>query len=119
MPDGYFDGLGMPEGALEELQKRMEGPVLVPGMPGYDEARWRGSHYPDLEEPQRIAMCEVVPDVQACLDVARADDLDFAPRSGGHSTVGYGVKRGMVVDLSQLHGGYDHVRQQWRGGRPM
>lgn len=104
MPDGYFDGLGMPEGALEELQKRMEGPLLIPGMAGYDEARWRGSHYPDLEEPQLIAMCEVVPDVRACLDVARTYELDFAPRSGGHSTVGYGVKRGMVVDLSPLHG---------------
>lgn len=104
MPDGYLDGLGLPEGALEELQEGMEGPVLVPGMTGYEEARWRGSHYPDLEEPQIIAMCEVVPDVRRCLDVARKYDLDFAPRSGGHSTVGYGVKRGLVVDLSSLHG---------------
>jgi FAD/FMN-containing dehydrogenase len=103
-PDGFFDQLGMPADALEELQRCMEGPVLVPGVPGYEEARWRGSHYPDLEEPLLIAMCEVVPDVACCLSVAKKYDIDFAPRSGGHSTVGYGVKRGMVVDLSPLHG---------------
>lgn len=104
LPDGYFDAVGLPESAVKELQEGMEGPVLVPGMAGYEEARRRGSHYPDLNEPGIIALCEVVPDIACCLRVARKYDLDFAPRSGGHSTVGFGVPRGLVVDLSPLHG---------------
>jgi FAD/FMN-containing dehydrogenase len=104
LPDGYFGNLGLSPDDLEALQECMEGRVVVPGDPEYEGLRWKGSHYPDLDEPGFIAMCEVVSDVRCCLDFARRHDVEFAPRSGGHSTVGFGVPRGMVVDLSELHG---------------
>ena len=43
-------------------------------------------------------------DVQRCLAFARANDVDVAVRSGGHSYGGYSSGPGLVIDVSRLQG---------------
>ncbi|MFC0431268.1 FAD-binding oxidoreductase [Kutzneria buriramensis] len=77
-------------------------PQLVPGDPGYDEARrvWNG----DIDrKPALIAQVTGPADVAAGLAYARANDLDVTVRGGGHSLAGSAVADGAVmIDLSGL-----------------
>lgn len=104
LPGDALAWVGVPQGALEELQECMEGAVVIPSDPRYEEERAKHSHYPDLARPTVIALCESVRDVRCCLRVAKKYDLEFAPRAGGHSTVGYGVPNGLLVDIGHLDG---------------
>ncbi|MEV6606372.1 FAD-binding oxidoreductase [Kutzneria sp. NPDC051319] len=77
-------------------------PQLVPGDPGYDDARrvWNG----EIDrKPAVIAQVTGPADVAACLAYARSNGLDVTVRGGGHNMGGAAVADDAVmIDLSGL-----------------
>jgi FAD/FMN-containing dehydrogenase len=78
------------------------GELLVPGSPGYEEARRPAIERFDDIEPAAVARCRTDADVAAALAYARAEGLDVAPRSGGHCFAGRSSTEGVVIDLSPM-----------------
>ena len=79
-----------------------KGPQLIPGAPGYGDARrvWNGAYD---RRPALIAQCLDATDAGLAVLYARRSALPLAVRGGGHSLVGYGVcEGGVVIDLRHL-----------------
>ncbi len=94
-------GFSFPASAAALLQEGLAGTVVLSTDPEYLAARQ--GFVPNLQEfPQLIVYCEVIRDVVRCLDFAREFGLWVACRSGGHSTAGYSVNTGMIIDLSRM-----------------
>jgi FAD/FMN-containing dehydrogenase len=91
------------EGArLEAFRAAMRGETLVPGEPGYDQARavWNGMID---RRPALVARCTGVADVLLCVELAREHDLLVSVRGGGHNVAGKAVcDDGLVIDLSRM-----------------
>ena len=80
----------------------LDGNIVYPGDPGYDHDRQDFDNlYPAF--PQLIVYAASVADVAWAIQYAQTQQLAFAVRSGGHSTAGYSVCDGLVLDLSKLH----------------
>ena len=89
--------------ALAALELRIAGRIVVPTSPDYNDARQESN--PAFQAyPEIIVYCACENDVLECIAVARTYDLWVAVRCGGHSTAGYSVNSGMVVDLSDMKG---------------
>ena len=89
-------------GALRELGMSFKGELIRPADPAYDEQRkiWNGSID---RRPALIARCTDAADVIAALRFARATEIPFAVRSGGHSFPGLSVcDAGLVIDLRRM-----------------
>ena len=85
-----------------ELAAAVRGDLIVPGDPGYDEARAVYNGMID-KHPAAIARCRDTADVITCVRFARAHGAEIAVRGGGHSAAGLGVADGaLVIDLSLL-----------------
>ena len=97
-----FERLGIGAAALAELELKLLGRVVLPGDPTYEQARQETN--PAFQAfPQVIVYCEIEHDVELCLLAARAYHLWVCVRAGGHSTAGYSVNSGMVIDVSGLN----------------
>ena len=85
------------------LRATVDGPVLLPGDEGYDEARavWNG----DIDRrPAVIARCTGPDDVAVALRYAQDSGLEVAVRGGGHGYWGAAVPDGgVMIDLSLIH----------------
>jgi FAD/FMN-containing dehydrogenase len=80
----------------------LEGEVLTPVAPTYDDARRIWNAAID-KHPALIAQCASAGDVAAAVSYARAAGMELAVRGGGHSTAGHSVSDGgMMVDLSPM-----------------
>jgi hypothetical protein len=90
-----------PELALR-LDKDVEGRVIAPGDPEYDDAR--AVFYGGLDKrPAAIVRVASDADVVRTIAEARRTGLELAVRSGGHSVVGHSVTEGgIVLDLSAM-----------------
>jgi hypothetical protein len=68
--------------ALAGLRERVRGPVLLPGDPGYDEARsiWNGLID---RRPALIVQCSGAADVVDAVNFAREQGLDLSIKAGG------------------------------------
>jgi FAD/FMN-containing dehydrogenase len=91
------------ETALDALRQRIEGRVIVPSDPGYDEARrvWNG-----LIDRRPVAIVEAgsATDVAPTIRLASELGLPLAIRGGGHNVAGNGtVDEGIVLDLGRLN----------------
>jgi FAD/FMN-containing dehydrogenase len=76
--------------------------LLLPGQPGYDEARHVFNGAFD-RRPAMIGRCASAADVAEAVDLARERGLVVAVRGGGHSVSGLSTcDDGMVIDLSGL-----------------
>jgi FAD/FMN-containing dehydrogenase len=97
-----FRALGVTREELRELEFQLLGRIVLPGMPDYDESRLAGGLCPFVGAPLIIVYCLVPSDVQLCLTWSHAHDWWVTCRSGGHSTAGYSVNTGMVLDVSGI-----------------
>ena len=88
---------------LRELQQAVDGPVLLPGKPGYATARLTYNARYD-KHPLAVVRPRGVEDVRAVVRWARKYDVPVAPRSGGHSYAGYSSGTGVVLDLTRFTG---------------
>ncbi len=83
---------------LTALQQHLSGALIVAGDAGYDAARQLAG--PTFQPfPMAIAKCQSPADVRAALATARRTGWPLTCRSGGHSTAGFSVNDGLVVDL--------------------
>jgi FAD/FMN-containing dehydrogenase len=81
-----------------------EGPLLMPGAPGYDEARSIFNGAID-RRPAMIARCQAATDVAAAIALARTEGLEISVRGGGHGVTGAAVTEGgVMIDLTPLKG---------------
>src|SRR5215471_20506263 len=90
-------------GSIGTLRAAMNGPVIGPADPGYDEARrvWNA----DIDRyPAIIARCGSPAEVAAAVTFAATNGLEITVRAGAHSMSGAAVAdRGFMIDLSQLN----------------
>ena len=76
--------------------------VLIPGDPGYEEARrvWNGAID---RRPAMVAGCRGAGDVTAALRFAHQRGLPVAVRGGGHGVAGTAVcDNGLVIDIAPM-----------------
>ncbi len=85
-----------------ELAAAVRGDLIMPGDPGYDQARAVYNGMID-KYPAAIARCRDTADVIACVRFAREHGAQIAVRGGGHNAAGLGVgDDALVIDLSLL-----------------
>jgi FAD/FMN-containing dehydrogenase len=87
---------------VAQLRRRLNGDVVVPGDPGYDEARkvWNGAVD---KQPAMVVYCAHTGDVIEAVKFARSGNHLVAVRSGGHNVAGLSVcDDGIVIDLSRM-----------------
>jgi FAD/FMN-containing dehydrogenase len=80
----------------------LQGTVLTPTSPGYDDARtiWNGAID---RRPALIARCRTADDVAAAVRHARDHGLEISVRGGGHAASGHAVvDEGLMIDLSRM-----------------
>ena len=90
------------EAVVEKFRGSLRGRLLLTGDDGYEAARkiWNGMID---RRPALIACCAGAADVVRCVDLARANNLLVAVRSGGHNVAGNAVcDGGLVIDLTGM-----------------
>lgn len=88
--------------AWAAFEKRLAGPLVRPGNPGYPAAsRLFDPAFDDIH-PAAVARAQSPADVAACIDFARQQGLPIAARAGGHSYGGYSSTTGLVVDVTAM-----------------
>jgi FAD/FMN-containing dehydrogenase len=80
---------------------RLTGRVVLPGDPGYDEARTNFNLRFDVR-PLVIVFCQTTCDVANAVRWARAHDVPVSVRSGRHSYEGFSLGDGIVIDVAEL-----------------
>jgi FAD/FMN-containing dehydrogenase len=91
-----------PTGIFGELDRTLQGDVVVRGDAGYDRARVLYNPRFDAVMPRAVAFCESLQDVERTVQWARKHKVRIVPRSGGHSYGGYSTTPGVIVDVSRL-----------------
>jgi FAD/FMN-containing dehydrogenase len=87
---------------FEQLAAGVQGSMIRPGEPDYDEARAVYNGMID-RHPAAIVRCTGVDDVVACVRFASEHGMDLAIRGGGHNAGGLGVADdALVIDLSGM-----------------
>ena len=81
---------------------RLDGTLLLPGEPGFDDARTVWNAMVD-RRPRVIVRCASVRDVVGAVRAARELDLEIGVRSGGHGVLGLAVPDGgLMIDLTPM-----------------
>ena len=104
--------------SISQHRADLNGRVIAPGEPGYDEGR-KGFYGGLDRRPAAIVRPADADDVARAIALARETGLELAIRSGGHSIPGHSTtERGIVLDLGDLDGLEIDVegRTAWAGG---
>jgi FAD/FMN-containing dehydrogenase len=89
---------------LQALRDALRGPLLLPGEPGYDEAR-RVLNMSIDRRPALAVQPSGVADVRTAVQFAKQHGLLLAVKCGGHSYSGKSTcDGGMQIDLSRFRG---------------
>jgi FAD/FMN-containing dehydrogenase len=89
---------------LGKLNEEMQGRVVVPGHPGYDDARRLWNSMFD-RRPSAIALCRGASDIVAAVRFARREEIRFTVRAGGHGASGDCLQDGVfAIDLTPMRG---------------
>ncbi len=84
------------------LQKNIEGRIVLPKDPNYDEVRQLWNAMID-RHPAIIVQCTNPEDVRQALSFARANNLEISVRGAGHNIAGNSLcDDGLVIDLSPM-----------------
>jgi FAD/FMN-containing dehydrogenase len=90
------------ESAWRDLAAALEGEVVLPGSPRYDEVRRpQIPRFHDVR-PQAVVLCRTPADVAEAIAFARRSGIEVAVRSGGHDFAGRSSGPGMVLDLTPM-----------------
>ena len=92
---------GIDRKRLIALQDRLDGRIVLPSFPDY-HADSQLSNPLFQSDPQLIVFCRSESDVAQTVIAAREMELGIRMRSGGHSTAGYSVGPGIVIDTSSM-----------------
>ncbi len=87
---------------IETLRQRLDGTVILPGDPVYDEARsiWNGMID---RKPAVIVRCRTEADVVHAIEYARKNQSVVAIRGGGHNIAGHAVcDGGVMINFSAM-----------------
>jgi FAD/FMN-containing dehydrogenase len=96
------DGRQVVEDVVTGLARQLRGEVLLPGDPGYDDAR-QGYNSLHDRRPAVVVRPAGDDDVVRALAFATGTGLEVAVRGGGHSLAGYGATAGgLLLDLSAM-----------------
>jgi FAD/FMN-containing dehydrogenase len=89
---------------LEAFEAGLNGTMILPGSPEYDEARL--VHHAQADRrPALIVRAADAADVALTVSLARESGLALSVRGGGHSVVGFGTNDGgIVLDLGAMKG---------------
>jgi hypothetical protein len=88
--------------AWRDLTAALEGDVVLPGSPRYDEVRRpQIPRFHDVR-PQAVVLCRTPHDVAEAIAFARRSGIGVAARSGGHDFAGRSSGPGMVLDLRPM-----------------
>ncbi len=94
----------VPDASLTEFRTSLRGQLLLPGQPGYDEARRIHNAMID-KHPAMILRCAGVADVMAAVKFARQQGIVVSVRGTGHNVAGISLcDDGLVIDLSAMKG---------------
>lgn len=97
-------GIQIDRSALDDFRVRLRGPSLLPGDPGYDEARSIWNAMID-RRPALIVRCLGVVDVVTCVNLVREQGLTLSIKGGGHNISGLAVcNGGLMLDMSLMRG---------------
>jgi FAD/FMN-containing dehydrogenase len=92
-----------PEIPIPDLRANLNGKVITPDHPGYDDAR-RVFFTGFDRRPAAIVRALDASDVSRVVNLARETGAELAVRSDGHSRAGYGTSEGgIVLDLSEMN----------------
>lgn len=86
-----------------DLAQAMQGALLLPGQPGYEERRrvWNGAID---RHPLAIAQCMSSGDVAAAIRFAAGEHIRMTVRGGGHNVAGTAVRDdSMMLDLGRMN----------------
>jgi FAD binding domain/Berberine and berberine like len=91
------------ETAWRDLRAALEGEVVLPSSPRYDEVRRpQIPRFHDVR-PQAVVLCRTPEDVAEAIAFARRSGIEVAVRSGGHDFAGRSSGPGIVLDLTPMH----------------
>ncbi|HMJ64366.1 MAG TPA: FAD-binding oxidoreductase [Candidatus Binatia bacterium] len=89
--------------AIDRLRAKLQGRLIVPTDPSYENARrvfyWNAA---TERRPLVIVQCAHEEDALRAVEFARRHELEVAARAGGHSHLGWGCSNGLVIDLSGM-----------------
>jgi FAD/FMN-containing dehydrogenase len=92
-----------PDIPISNLRANLNGNVIAPDDPGYDDAR-RVFFTGFDRRPAAIVRVADASDVSRIVNLARETGAELAVRSGGHSRAGFGTSEGgIVLDLSEMN----------------
>ena len=90
--------------AISALRSRLRGPLLLPGDPGYDDARSLWNAMID-RRPALVIRCLGVGDAVTAVEFVREHGLALTIKGGGHNISGLAVADGAVMlDMSLMRG---------------
>jgi FAD/FMN-containing dehydrogenase len=93
---------GISDAATTRLRNQVQGYVLMPGDPGYDQARTVWNAMID-RHPGIIVRCTCSDDVIAAVNFAREQRVPLGIKGGGHNVAGRAVSDGgLTIDLSLM-----------------
>ncbi len=92
-----------PDISITDLRADLNGSVIAPDDPGYDDAR--GVFFTGFDRrPAAIVRAADASGVSRAVNLARETGAELAVRSGGHSRAGHGTSEGgIVLDLSEMN----------------
>ncbi len=95
--------MAMLETGWRDLTTALDGEVVLPDSPRYDEVRKPQIPRFNDVRPQAIVLCQTREDVVEAIAFARRAGIEIAVRSGGHDFAGRSSGPGMVLDLAPMH----------------
>jgi FAD binding domain len=91
-------------GRLGGVARSIDGRVVLPGSSDYGFARKAEMVRFHGVLPQAVVLCRSPADIVATIGHARRHRLHVAIRSGGHSVAGRSSTKGVVLDVTPMHG---------------
>ncbi len=87
----------------EQLSNQIQGRVIVPGDPSYEETRQIWNAMID-RRPAVIVECACASDVPVALAYARDNNIEISVRGAGHNIAGNAIcDGGLMIDLSKMN----------------